>query len=408
MKTLVGPFSQLLTMEGLPLKGALSDSLMKVITGGALLLDGEMIAGAGSFEELRQKYPDAELREIEGDSVCMPGMIDVHTHICWGGSRAGDYASRIAGKTYLEIAGEGGGINVSVRGTREASPGELLEGLRQRALRHLREGVTTCEVKSGYGLDRESELKILRVINQADQELPIDLIPTALCAHIRPFDFEGTERQYLDHVLEEILPAIKDEKLAGRADIFIDQGAFTKEDGAYFLGKASDLGFRLTVHADQFTPGTSGLAVRAGALSADHLENISEEDIDFLAASSTVAVALPGCSVGLGMKYAPARKLLDRGASVAISTDWNPGSAPMGDLLMQAALISAAEKLSSAETFAAVTFRAAAALDLKDRGFLKKNMLADFILFPTGDFREILYNQGKLKPSRLWKKGMEV
>ncbi|WP_184744469.1 imidazolonepropionase [Spirochaeta isovalerica] len=406
--TLIGPFSQLLTLDGIPLKGAVSDSQLQIIRDGALVVEGDRISAVGAYDELKRDYPSAAVQTIEGDAVCLPGLIDVHTHICWGGSRAGDYASRIAGKTYLEIAEEGGGINVSVRGTRKASSGELFEGLRKRALRHLREGVTTCEVKSGYGLDRESELKVLRVIGRADGELPIDLIPTALSAHIRPFDFDGTDREYIDYVLHEILPDVKKENLADRADIFIDRGAFSKDDGAYFLRQASDMGFKLTVHADQFSSGTSSIAVSAHALSADHLESISEEDIDLLAASTTVAVALPGCSIGLGMNYAPARKLLDKGASLAISTDWNPGSAPMGDLLMQASLISAAEKLSSAETFAAITCRAAAALDLGDRGILKEGLLADFIMFPTDDYREILYNQGKIKPSAIWKKGVKV
>jgi len=406
--TIVGPFTQLLTMEEIPLKGAVSDSSLNVISGGALLLNGEIIEAVGTFKNLKERHPGVQIKLVEGDGVCIPGLIDVHTHICWGGSRAADYALRIAGKTYLEIAREGGGINVSVKGTRNATSEELMEGLRKRALRHLGEGVTTCEVKSGYGLDLESELKVLRVIGQADRELPIDLIPTALSAHIRPFDFKGTDREYLDYVLSDILPEVQNEGLAERADIFIDRGAFSLEDGAYFLEKASAMGFKLAVHADQFTPGSSSLAVAVHALSADHLESISEEDVDRLAASSTVAVALPGCSVGLGMNYAPARKLLDGGAALAISTDWNPGSAPMGDLLMQASLISAAEKLSTAETLAAITKRAAAALGVVDRGFLKKGMLADFILFPAGDYREILYNQGKLKPSRIWKKGAEV
>ena len=188
-------------------------------------------------------------------------------------------------------------------------------------------------------------------------------------------------------------------------DIFIDKGAFSLEDGEYFLKEAKELGFKLTVHSDQFTPGSSRLAVKYGALSADHLESIRDDDMELLAWSETAAVALPGCSAGLGMNYAPARKLLDKGASLVISTDWNPGSAPMGDLLLQASLLSAAEKLSTAETFSAITFRAAKALNLNDRGKLKEGQKADFILFPASDYREILYNQGKMKPFLVWKSG---
>lgn len=405
---LVGPFSQLLTMDGLPLKGALSDDALSIVSGGALLLQGELIVEVGLFEELKIKYPQAVLEVIGMKMVCLPGFIDAHTHICWGGSRAADYAARIAGKSYLQIAEEGGGINVTVRGTREASREELLAGLESRALRHLGEGVTTCEVKSGYGLDRENELKMLKVINQANRELSIDLIPTVLSTHIKPYNFLGTNREYIDMVLNEILPVVKNENLAERVDIFIDKGAFSLDEGAYFLDKISPMGFQITVHADQFSPGASTLAVASHAMSVDHLEAVTDEEMDLIAESSTVAVALPGCSVGLGIEYTPARKLLDKGVSLAISTDWNPGSAPMGDLLLQAALISAAQKLSSAETFSAITVRAAAALGLEDRGILREGMLADFILFPTDDYREILYRQGKMKPSRVWKKGKEV
>ena len=275
-------------------------------------------------------------------------------------------------------------------------------------MRHLAEGVTSCEVKSGYGLDKDSELKILSVINEVNDQIPIDLIPTVLSAHIKPFDFKGSHREYLEYVLKEILPDVKQHKLAQRVDIFIDEGAFSLEDGEFFLKKVKEMDFDITVHSDQFTPGSSRLAVKYGALSADHLESISEEDVNRLVQSETAAVALPGCSLGLGMNYAPARKLLDKGASLVISTDWNPGSAPMGDLLVQASLLSAAEKLSTAETFSAITFRAAKALNLSDRGKLIKGNKADFILFPTSDYRDILYNQGKLKPYSVWKNGKKV
>jgi len=261
-------------------------------------------------------------------------------------------------------------------------------------------------VKSGYGLDKKNELKMLSVIRDTDRELPIDLIPTVLSAHIKPYDFEGTHCEYLDYVLQKIFPEIVNRKLAKRADIFIDEGAFSPDDGEYFLKKAKAMGFSLTVHSDQFTSGSSRLAVQYGALSADHLESISDVDLDFLVKSDTAAVVLPGCSLGLGMNYAPARKLLDKGSSLVISTDWNPGSAPMGDLLLQASVLSAAQKLSTAETLSAITFRAAHALDLNDRGLLAKGKRADFLVFSTGDYRDILYNQGKLKPSHIWKNGI--
>ncbi len=403
-----GPFSQILTMDGIAVSGTVKDSELNIIYDGAIVFDHDKIVEIGTFSFIKKKYPHILFTEIKEPSVCLPGLIDVHTHICWGGSRAADYASRIAGKTYLEIAEEGGGINVSVKGTRNASSEVLKRDLTKRALRHLKEGVTTCEVKSGYGLNKESELKILSVINETDKEIPIDLIPTVLSAHIKPYDFQGTHSEYLQYVLDEILPVVKDRNLSNRADIFIDKGAFSLKDGEYFIKKAKGMGFSLTVHSDQFSPGSSALAVKYGALSADHLESISSKDIELLASSDTAAVALPGCSAGLGINYPPARKLLDSGASLVISTDWNPGSAPMGDLLLQASILSASEKLSTAETLSAITFRAAEALKLKDRGILKKGNKADFILFPTSDYRDILYNQGKMKPFAVFKNGENV
>jgi len=406
MKIGIGPITQLVTMDGIALKGAVSDSGLEIISNGAIIISDSDIYDIGSFEILRTRYRDIDFVKFDGPTVCLPGFIDAHTHICWGGSRSADYAGRIGGKSYQEIAREGGGINVSVRGTRNSTPEDLKKGLKKRALRHFREGVTTCEVKSGYGLDKKNELKMLSVIRDTDRELPIDLIPTVLSAHIKPYDFEGTHREYLDYVLQKIFPEIVNRKLAKRADIFIDEGAFSPDDGEYFLKKAKAMGFSLTVHSDQFTSGSSRLAVQYGALSADHLESISDVDLDFLVKSDTAAVVLPGCSLGLGMNYAPARKLLDKGSSLVISTDWNPGSAPMGDLLLQASVLSAAQKLSTAETLSAITFRAAHALDLNDRGLLAKGKRADFLVFSTGDYRDILYNQGKLKPSHIWKNGI--
>ncbi len=404
-----GPFSQLLTMDGIDDSGSVSDSELNVIEDGAIVFNDLGIVEIGTYPDLRQKYSKVDFTEIVEPSVCLPGLIDVHTHICWGGSRAADYASRISGKTYLEIGEEGGGINVSVKGTRNASKKLLKKDLKERAIRHLTEGVTTCEVKSGYGLNLESELKILTAIKEVGMEIPLDLIPTALSAHIKPFDFDGTDKEYLKYVIDEILPIVKEQNLANRVDIFIDKGAFSLEDGEDFIIRVKDMGFSLTIHSDQFSPGSSRLAVKYKALSADHLESISDSDMDYLAQSETAAVALPGCSVGLGIEYAPARKLLDKGASLVISTDWNPGSAPMGDLLLQASLLSAAEKLTTAETLSAITFRAAKALNLSDRGKLKKGFIADFILFPTADYRDILYNQGKMKPFSVWKNGkMEI
>ena len=401
MKKLIGPFTQILPLTGLPLKGALKDEQLRIIANGGVLVESGLIIEVGNFNELRKANPSIQIEEIQSPEVLLPGFIDCHTHICFGGNRAKDYSMRIAGKTYLEIAKAGGGIWDTVTQTRAADEAELAEWLVQRTNRHLAEGVTTIEVKSGYGLSLQEELKQLRAINAASAKTKAKLIPTCLAAHMVPKDFTGSQEEYLAHVVDDLLPTIKQEKLTNRVDIFIEQSAIDTKNALIYLNKAKQMGFDITVHADQFTTGGSAVAVEMGAVSADHLEASGEHEIELLADSNIVAVTLPGASMGLGMPYAPARKLLNAGACLAIASDWNPGSAPMGDLLMQAAVMSASEKLSAAEVFAGLTFRAASALKI-ERGILAPGMPADMHAYPCADYREILYYQGKLKPNRVW------
>jgi imidazolonepropionase len=269
----------------------------------------------------------------------------------------------------------------------------------------MKAGTTTIEVKSGYGLNKDSELKILEAISEAQLHVVPDLVPTCLAAHILPKDFEGSADEYLDVIINELLPEVKRKKLANRVDIYVDKGAFTVSQAERYLQRAIEMDFDVTVHADQFSKGGGNTAIKIAAVSADHLENSDDEVILQLARSNTIAVALPGSSLGLGESFAPGRKLLDAGASLAMGTDWNPGSAPMGDLLVQASIMGVYEKLSIAEILASITFRSAAALNLNDRGILDTGKLADFSAFPVSDFREIIYNQGRIKPCRIWKGG---
>jgi imidazolonepropionase len=402
---LLGPFKQAVTMDGLGMKGILSDDRFPVIPDAGILVRDKKIEAIADFREL--KSLNAEIENVEGNCVVMPGMVDVHTHLCWAGMRAKDYAMRLSGKTYLEIAQQGGGIWNTVTSTRAAGIDELEKITAERAQKLLNQGTTTIEVKSGYGLDVPSELKMLTCIKNANKHTSADLIPTCL-AHIRPKDFNGSALQFLELLVAELLPAVKENHLAGRVDIYVDVEAFNRDDARYFLTQAKEMGFELTVHADQFTPGGVSLAVELEALSADHLEASTEKDIKLIANSHVIPVVLPGASIGLGASFAPARRLLDAGASLAIASDWNPGSAPMGNLLMQAAMLGVYEKLTMAETLSAITFRAAMALGLTDRGALIPGMLADLIAFPCSDYREILYNQGGMMPVCIWKEGRRI
>lgn len=408
---IIGPFDQLIPLREVPLKGALADENLEVLTDAGLVVADGKIVKVGSFDELIREFPNALVEEMQGEErkrSVVPGFVDAHTHICFAGNRARDYALRVAGKPYLEIAKAGGGIWDSVTQTRAASLAELTALTLERANRLLAAGTTTIEVKSGYGLNTESELNMLRAIRAADQRTAADLVPTCLAAHMKPGDFAGSEREYLEQVVRELWPLIREERLSGRMDIFVEDSAFDAQDSRWYLEQAKEWGFELTVHADQFSTDGSVLAVAVGARSADHLEASTDREISLLAGSDTVAVVLPGASLGLGMQFSPARKLLDAGACVAIASDWNPGSAPMGDLLTQAAILGAFEKLSLSETLAGLSFRAAAALGLGDRGQLTTGFLADFQAYPTPDYRDIFYNQGTIKADQVWKNGKSV
>ena len=409
---LIGPFKQILTLNNLPLRGKISDEQLEIIENGGILINSEnKIEEIGNYEVIANKTKQSLSNSPTlqfSNSVVLPAFLDCHTHICFVGNRANDFAMRNAGKTYLEIAEKGGGIWSSVQHTRNASESELLEKLLERINRLISLGITTIEIKSGYGLNVESELKMLRVIQQAQTKTKATLVPTCLSAHLKPRDFEGSNKEYLQHIVDEILPKVKEENLTKRVDIFIEKSAFQPEESRKFLEKAKALGFEITVHADQFTAGSSRIAVEVGAVSADHLEATIDEDIEFLAKSETVAVALPGASLGLGEPFTPARKILDHNGILAIASDWNPGSAPMGNLITQASILATFQKLSTAEVLAGITFRAAKALNLTDRGVLKKGMKADFVVFETDNFQNILYNQGSLVASEVYIDGEKL
>lgn len=394
---LIGPFTQLLTMDRLPETGHLADDRhLEIIHDAGIVIDKDSIVAVGRFDVLRrQKHP---IHEITTPAIAMPGLIDAHTHLCFAGSRCHDYALRLQGATYQEIAAQGGGILDTVRQTRQASQEELERLLLERTARLLKLGVTTCEVKSGYGLTVHDELKILTAIKNVSQQQPVHLVATCLAAHTKPPEF-ASARDYLNMLVKELLPELIERWLTRRIDIFVEKGAFTIEEARDYLKAAQKMGFSICVHADQFSRGGALLAAELFAVSADHLEVSKHDDFLLLKQSGVIPIILPGASLGLGMPFGPARIALDHDLPVVIASDWNPGSAPMGHLLMQAAVIGAAERLTISETLAAITTRASIALRLHDRGILRPKMRADLIAFPCSDYREILYQQGSMLPS---------
>ena len=402
---LIGPISQLVTLQDLPLKGPISDSALPVISNAGIAIENSTIVAVDNWDLLVARYPTASITALEGAYVAVPGYIDCHTHICFGGNRARDFALRNAGVSYLEIAQSGGGIWDTVTQTRKCTEQELTQIVIKNANKHLQSGVTTFEVKSGYGLSIEEEIKMLRAIYKGNNETAADLVATCLAAHLKPKDFNGSNEAYLNYLVTNLFPVLRSENLTNRIDAFVESSAFSVDEIAPYLQAAKALNFDITIHADQFTTGGSQVAVQFGALSADHLEASGDKEIEALAQSNTIAVALPGASVGLGCSFAPARKILNKGGALAIASDWNPGSAPMGDLVCQASILATFEKITTAEVFSGITFRAAAALNLFDRGRLVAGNKADFILYPTTDYRDILYYQGSLRPSKIWKSG---
>lgn len=406
---LIGPFAQVITMANLPVKGALRDEQIEVLQEAGLWVENGLIKEVGNYKALRSAIESSvRLIELDGTQVCLPSYIDCHTHILYGGHRANDFALRNAGSSYLDIAASGGGIWHTVNHTRELSELEQVKTVLERSFTLLQQGITTIEVKSGYGLSVKEELKSLRAIAKANAASKVDLISTCLAAHTLPKDYKGTAEEYLKEMADQLFPILRKESLTKRVDAFVEKSAFSAEQIRPYFQRAKEQGFDITIHADQFTCSGSALAVDFKAVSADHLEVSSEQEIKKLATSNVVAVALPAASLGLGCSFTPARQLLDAGASLAIATDWNPGSAPMGQLIASASILATVEKLTNAEVLAAITFRAAKALKLRDRGRLQPGYIADFLVYNTNNYQDITYCQGRLQPHAVWKNGEEI
>lgn len=332
-----------------------------------------------------------------GGRAVAPGLIDPHTHAVWAGDRLDDFEARAQGVSYEEILARGGGIYHTIRCTAQASIERLVALAAPRIIRLMRSGATTIEIKSGYGLTPEAELKILEAIAQLPSEIarqgntPPDIVPTLLI-HVPPR--EGRE-EYLQGVCRVLIPEVVRRGLARAVDIFIEREAFTVQEAEQVLRTAKACGLDIKVHADQFhAVGGVELAVQLGALSADHLEASGEAQIRALANRSTVATILPGVSLHLGLPPAPARALIEAGAAVALGTDLNPGSSPLFSMQLALALAVRLNRLTPTEALAAGTVNAAAALGLTDRGALVPGARADFLVLASPDWRDLPYTLG--------------
>lgn len=404
--------SQVVTCAGpaRPRRGAeLADAQVRADAGVSVSAEGRVLAVAPDAE-LRAAHPRATLVDC-ARGVLTPGFVDSHTHAIFGRPRHEEQELRAAGVGYLEIAKRGGGIHSSVRDLRARSEDELVAMARERLLRLAAHGTTTVEVKSGYGLSLDAELKTLRVIRRLQAELPLRLVPTFLGAHEIPLEYREAPRSreaYLALVIEEMLPVVAREGLARFCDVFCEPGVYTAEESRRLLTAARGHGLGLKLHADELEHAAAAeLAAELGATSADHLAAISPEGIRALAGAGTVATLLPGTMLFLGRpKQAPARTLIEAGCAIALASDFNPGTSPTVNFPLILTLAVSQLRLSVAEAFVAATVNGAAAVGLAERvGQVAPGFEADLALFDVADHREIPYWYGDRRCVATWVQG---
>ena len=405
--------AQVVTPRGRgPARGAAMGRLEIIPDGAVAVRDGRIVA-VGSTAAVEASVSEAaEVLEARGQTV-IPGLVDPHTHLVWAGDRVAEFEMRLKGATYLEILQAGGGILSTVRATRAASTEQLIAETRGRMDRMLLHGTTTAEAKTGYGLEWETERRLLDALHQLHGLHPLDLVPTFLGAHAVPEEYRADPGAYVEQLIEEMLPAVAalryptdgpwhppwaDGRAAWFCDVFCERGAFDLAQTRRILEAARRLGFGLKVHADEFEPalGATPLAVSMGAISVDHLVSTPPEHLEILARSETIGVVLPGTPFGLGTgHYAPGRELIDRGGALALATDLNPGTSWCESMPMMMALATRYMKLTPAEALTAATLNAACAISLgHEIGSLEPGKQADIVVVDAPDYRHLSYRYG--------------
>jgi imidazolonepropionase len=386
-----------------------------LIDDGAVAISSGRIEAIGKSTEILREFSSEKAIDAGRRVVC-PGFVDPHTHIVFAGDRLDEFESKIKGEDYLKILERGGGIISTVRQTREASFEDLVEGSQLRLDKMLTCGTTTAEIKTGYGLDTETELTMLAVIEELDKIHAIDIVPTFLAAHAVPPEYKGNSEKYVNLICDTMLSSAWKwfvassfyRKTTFSCDVFCENGAFMLAQSKKILETAKSLGFQLKAHVDEFTNlGGSRLAIEMGAISIDHLDLISDEEIKILAKSGTVGIVTPTVNFNFGSnEFADARKLIDAGCAVALSTDYNPGSAPCPSQPMAMAIACRYQKLLPSEALNAATINAAFAIGMSKKiGSIEVGKQADMLVLDVKDYRQIAYEFGGNNVLKIIKSG---
>lgn len=393
---------------GEPLKGTLQGQLYNYEKGALLVNDGKIV-DVGDEVSVRGRINGfTDLAEVDCQRRCLiPGFVDPHTHMCFARLREAEFQMRLSGTPYLEILKRGGGILSSVRHVQDASLQDLVANTQKHLLRAMHFGTTTVEVKSGYGLDTENELKMLEAINTAAAALPIDIVPTFLGAHAIPPEYKDNADDFISLVIEEMLPAVKQQGVAYQCDIFCEEGVFTIDQGRRLLSAAKQLGFGIKLHADEVHDlGGAGLAAELSALSADHLLAAGEKNIEAMAQAGVVATLLPATAYSLKKPYAPARKMIELGVPVALATDCNPGSSFTESIPFIIGLAVMKMNMTPAEALTAATLNSAYAIGMENKvGSLDVGKQADFLLLDGETPAILAYHAGVSPITEVYKKG---
>ena len=415
MATLLTNISSLVPISstGEKYKSGADMSNIGEIKDAAMLFD-DKILWLGTMEQARELISKNEMRpekliDLNGKTV-MPGFVDSHTHIVFAGDRSNEFNLRLKGATYEEISNAGGGIQSSLKATRLASVEELVDNAKRLALEAISHGTTTIEIKSGYGLTMESEMKMLEAIKILKREVPLRIKSTFLGAHDFPPEYKNNKEMYIDIICGEMLPAVAELKLAEFCDAFVDKGYYTIKQGEKIFIKAKELGLKIKCHADELADvGAASMAANLGALSADHLLYISEKGITDLEKAGTVATLLPGTAYFIRLPYAPARKIIDSNVITALATDCNPGSCFTQNMQTILSLAVFNMKMTAEEALTASTLNGAAALELSSEvGSLEVGKFADFIILDCQNYTDLFYHFGVNHAEQTWISGKRV